>query len=301
MGDSIATNLFMVGYAYQRGLLPVGEAAILRAVELNGAAVDANKQSFLWGRLAAVEPQKVVEAAIASAKPESQRLSESVDEMIERRRAFLTDYQDAAYAQRYVDLVARVRDIEAAREPGATDLSEAVARYYFKLLAIKDEYEVARLYAETDFVDRIAGQFEGDYKLKFHLAPPTTNKRDAKTGEAHKSTYGPWMLPAFRVLAKMRRFRGSSLDIFGRTAERQRERALIGEYEALIDELLAKLAPANYELAVGLASIPEHIRGYGHVKERHVEEAKAREAKLLERFRAAPQAQSSAGVALAAD
>ncbi|HEX6794500.1 MAG TPA: indolepyruvate ferredoxin oxidoreductase family protein [Casimicrobiaceae bacterium] len=301
MGDSIATNLFMVGYAYQRGVLPVGEAAILRAVELNGAAVDANKQSFLWGRLAAVEPQKVADAAIPSAKPESQRLSDSLDEMIERRRAFLTDYQDAAYAKRYTDLVAKVRDVEAARQPGATDLTEAVARYHFKLLAIKDEYEVARLYAETDFVDRVAGQFEGDYKLRFHLAPPTTNKPDAKTGEARKSTYGPWMLPAFRVLAKMRRFRGSSLDIFGRTAERKRERALIGEYEALIDELLAKLSPANYELAVGLASIPEHIRGYGHVKERHLEEAKAREARLLERFRAAPQAQPAAGVALAAD
>src|SRR5690242_3416702 len=220
MGDSIATNLFMIGYAYQRGLLPVGEASILRAVELNGAAVESNKQSFLWGRLAAVEPQKVVAAAIPSAKPDSQRLSESLDEVVERRRAFLTDYQDAAYAKRYTDLVAKVRSAEAAKQPGATDLTEAVARYHFKLLAIKDEYEVARLYAETDFVDRVAAQFEGSYKLNFHLAPPTTNKTDAATGEARKSTYGPWMLPAFRLLAKMRRFRGGALDIFGRTEER---------------------------------------------------------------------------------
>jgi len=300
MGDSIATNLFMIGYAYQRGLLPVGEDAILRAVELNGAAVEANKQSFRWGRLAAVEPQKVVAAAIPSAKPDSQRLSESLDEVVERRRAFLTDYQDAAYAKRYTDLVAKVRSAEAAKQPGATDLTEAVARYHFKLLAIKDEYEVARLYAETDFVDRVAAQFEGSYKLNFHLAPPTTNKTDAATGEARKSTYGPWMLPAFRLLAKMRRFRGGALDIFGRTEERKRERALIGEYEALVDELLAKLAPANYEIAVSLASIPEHIRGYGHVKERHLKDAKAREAALLERFRAAPQPQTEAGVALAA-
>src|SRR6185437_4113613 len=179
--------LFMVGYAYQRGLLPVGEASILRAVELNGAAVESNKQSFLWGRLAAVEPQKVAAAAIPSEKPDSQRLSESLDEIIERRRAFLTDYQDADYAKRYTDLVAKVRDAEAAKQPGATDLTEAVARYYFKLLAIKDEYEVARLYAETDFVDRVAAQFEGKYKLNFHLAPPTTNKADAATGEAKKS------------------------------------------------------------------------------------------------------------------
>jgi indolepyruvate ferredoxin oxidoreductase len=183
MGDSIATNLFMVGYAYQRGLLPIGEAAILRAIELNGAAIESNKQSFGWGRLAAVDPAKVAAAAIPTAKPESQRLSESLDEVIERRRAFLVDYQDAAYAKRYTDLVAKVRAAESVRQPGATDLAEAVARYYFKLLAIKDEYEVARLYAETDFVDRVAGQFEGDYKLVFHLAPPTLNKADDKTGE----------------------------------------------------------------------------------------------------------------------
>ncbi|HJU22936.1 MAG TPA: indolepyruvate ferredoxin oxidoreductase family protein [Casimicrobiaceae bacterium] len=300
MGDSIATNLFMVGYAYQRGLLPVGEAAILRAVELNGAAVDANKQSFMWGRLAAVEPQKVVDAAIPTATPESQRLSQSLDEMIERRRAFLTDYQDAAYAKRYTDLVAKVRDAEASRQPGMTDLAEAVARCYFKLLAIKDEYEVARLYAETDFVARVAAQFDGNYTLKFHLAPPTTNKADAKTGEPKKSTYGPWMLPVFRVIAKMRKLRGSAFDFFGNTEERKRERALIGEYEKLVDELLSKLSPANYATAVALASIPEHIRGYGHVKERHLKDAKAREAQLLARFRGTPALQQTSPAALAA-
>ena len=197
----------MVGYAYQRGLLPVGEAAILRAVELNGAAVEANRQSFYWGRLAAVDPDKVADAAIPAVKPESQRLSASLDEVIERRRAYLADYQDAAYAKRYTGLVERVRNAEAARQPGVTDLTEAVARYYFKLLAIKDEYEVARLYAETDFLARVRAQFEGDYKLAFHLAPPAFNKPDAATGEAKKSTYGPWMLNAFRVLAKLRRRR----------------------------------------------------------------------------------------------
>jgi indolepyruvate ferredoxin oxidoreductase len=301
MGDSIATNLFMVGYAYQRGLLPLGESAILRAIELNATAVEANKQSFSWGRLAALEPERVAAAAIPMAKPESQRLSESLDEVIERRRAFLTDYQDAAYAARYTGLVAKVRDTEAAKQPGTTDLTEAVARYYFKLLAIKDEYEVARLYAETDFVQRVAAQFEGDYKLNFHLAPPTLNKAEGDTGEPAKSTYGPWMLPLFRVLAKMRRFRGGALDIFGRTQERRRERALIGEYETLVDELLAGLTPASYEVAVSLASIPEHIRGYGHVKERHLKDAKAREAALLERFRAAPEHAAPKKVAVAAD
>jgi indolepyruvate ferredoxin oxidoreductase len=287
MGDSIATNLFMVGYAFQRGLIPVGETAILKAIELNGASVESNKQSFRWGRLAAVEPARVAAAAIPkAAAPESQRLSESLDEMIDRRAKFLTEYQDAAYAKRYVDFVAKTRALEDAKQPGATDLTEAVARYYFKLLAIKDEYEVARLYAETDFVDRVAAQFEGDYKLNFHLAPPALNKPDAPAGEPKKSRYGPWMMTAFRVLAKMRKYRGTMLDIFGKTAERKRERALIGEYETLIAEVLGQLTPQNYEIAVDLAGIPEHIRGYGHVKERHLRDAKVREAALLAQFRA---------------
>jgi indolepyruvate ferredoxin oxidoreductase len=286
MGDSIATNLFMVGYAYQRGLIPIGEAAILHAIELNGAAVESNRQSFLWGRLAAVDLERVAAAATPpAAMPESQRLSGSLDEIIDRRVTFLTDYQDAAYATRYADRVAAVRKIEAARQPGVTDLTEAVARYYFKLLAIKDEYEVARLYAETDFIERVANQFEGDYKLGFHLAPPALNRPDARSGVARKSSYGPWMLPVFRLLAKARRFRGGALDLFGRTAERKRERALIGEYETLIAEILDRLTPQNYPLAVALASIPEHIRGYGHVKDKHLEDAKLREAALLERFR----------------
>ena len=290
MGDSIATNLFMVGYAYQRGLLPVGEAAILRAIELNGAAVESNTRSFNWGRLAAVDPGKVAAAAISVAKPDSQRLSESLDEMIERRRAYLTDYQDAAYAKRYTDLVAKLRAVEAAKQPGSTDLTEAVARYYFKLLAIKDEYEVARLYTGTDFLARVDAQFEGDYKLRFHLAPPVLNKPDPATGEPKKSTYGPWMMSAFRVLAKLKGLRGGALDVFGRTAERKAERALITQYEALVDELQGRLAPHNYGIAVELASIPEHIRGYGHVKERQIAQAKAREAALLDRFRRAPEA-----------
>ena len=285
MGDSIATNLFMVGFAYQRGLLPVGEAALLRAIELNGTAVESNKQSFRWGRLAAVDPARVSAAAIPSAKPDSQRLSESLDEIVARRAEFLTAYQDAAYAKRYTDFVARVRVAEAAKVAGTTSLTEAVARYYFKLLAIKDEFEVGRLYAETDFAARVAAQFEGDYKLTFHLAPPVFNKPDPVTGEARKSVYGPWMMRAFGVLAKLRRFRGTALDPFGKTAERRMERALIGDYETLVAELVGALAPHNHSLAVELARIPEHIRGYGHVKDRHVVAAKKKESELLAAFR----------------
>jgi indolepyruvate ferredoxin oxidoreductase len=288
MGDSIATNLFMVGFAFQRGLIPLGEAAILRAIELNGTAVETNQQSFRWGRLAAVDPARIAAAAMpAAGVPDSQRLSQSLEEIIERRAAFLVDYQDARYAQRYRQLVARVRAVESARQPGATGLTEAVARYYFKLLAIKDEYEVARLYAETDFLDRVAAQFEGNYRLSFHLAPPLLNRRDRATGEPKKSAYGPWMMSVFRMLARLRRVRGTPFDFFGLSEQRRRERALIGEYEATLEDLLAKLSPPNHELAVAIASIPEHIRGYGHVRERHMKEAKVREATLLTQFRAA--------------
>jgi len=300
MGDSIATNLFMVGFAFQRGLLPVGEEALLRAIELNGTAIEANRQSFRWGRLAAVDPQRVSAAAIASARPDSQRLSASQDEIVARRAEYLTAYQDAAYAKRYTDFVARVRAAESVKLPGAVALAEAVARGYFKLLAVKDEYEVARLYAETDFAARVAAQFEGDYKLTFHLAPPLLNRPDPNTGEARKSAYGPWMMGMFRALAKLRRLRGTPLDVFNRTAERRMERALVGEYEKLVDELVAALAPHNHALAVELASLPEHIRGFGHVKERHVKAAKAKEALLLVAFRAARPVGPRA-VALAAD
>ncbi len=299
MGDSIATNLFMVGYAFQRGLIPLGEAALLRAIELNGQAIESNKQSFNWGRLAAVEPERVAAAAVSAEKPDSQRLSSSLDEMVERRVEFLTGYQDAAYAKRYSDLVAKVRAAEGKAMPGITELTEAVARYYFKLLAIKDEYEVARLYAESDFAARVAAQFEGDYKLTFHMAPPVFNEPDAVTGVAKKSVYGPWMMKAFAVLARMRRFRGTGLDFFGRTVERRMERALIGEYETIIAEILAKLTAKNHATAVDLASVPEHIRGYGHVKLAHVKTAKTREGVLLAQFRSPTPAPAPVAIKMA--
>jgi indolepyruvate ferredoxin oxidoreductase len=300
MGDSIATNLFMVGYAFQRGLLPLSKESILRAIELNGTAVESNTLSFNWGRLAAVDRERVVAAAIPGEKPDSQRLSGSFDEIVSRRAQFLTSYQDAAYAKRYVDFVTKVVAAESARVPGTTKLSEAVARYYFKLLAIKDEYEVARLYTDGEFMKRVSAQFEGNYKLRFHLAPPLTNAADAQTGEAKKSAYGPWMMSAFRILAKMKGLRGSALDIFGKTAERRMERQLITDYEALIDELLPHLAAHNHAIAVELASIPEHIRGYGHVKARHLAAAKAKEAGLVASFRAARPAETDLPAKVAA-
>ena len=286
LGDAIATNLFMLGYAWQKGLVPLAEASILRAIEINGAAVSANKAAFAWGRRAAVHPEQVAEAALPrSGAPEHHRLSASVDELIARRVAHLTAYQDAAYADRYVALIDRVRPAERAVAPGITLLTEAVARGYHKLLAYKDEYEVARLYTDSDFLARVQEQFEGDYRLVFHLAPPVLAEKDASSGQLKKRAYGPWMLRAMRVLAKFRGLRGSRLDPFARTHDRRLDRALIAEYETLVEELLAGLQRSNLETAVELAALPERIRGFGHVRERHVATARAERQRLLARFR----------------
>lgn len=212
------------------------------------------------------------------------RLSRSLDEMIERRAAFLVEYQDAAYAKRYRDLVARVRATEADRIGGSTALTETVARYLFKLMAYKDEYEVARLYTSGDFQRRLQQQFEGDYQLRFHLAPPLFAKKDEQ-GRLLKKEYGPWMFKAFGLLAKLKFLRGGRLDVFGRTEERRMERQLIADYEATVQVLLDGLEDDRLSLAVEIASIPEHIRGFGHVKEAHFAQAKAREAALLAQWR----------------
>jgi indolepyruvate ferredoxin oxidoreductase len=289
MGDAIATNLFLVGYAFQKGLIPLTEASILQAIELNATAVEANRKSFLWGRRAAVDPARVEQlAGPAAATSPPRRLSRTLDEAVARRVEFLTAYQNAAYARRYTDLLARVRAAEARVPSAPGRLSEAVARYYFKLLAYKDEYEVARLYADGDFLRRVAETFEGDYRLRFHLAPPLLARRDPLTGKLKKRVYGPWMLGAFRVLARLKGLRGTPLDPFGYTRERRMERQLIAGYERLIDELLQRLNADNYDTAVRLAAIPEQIRGFGHVKERHLKHAREREAELLEVFRNPP-------------
>lgn len=212
------------------------------------------------------------------------RLSRSLDEMIERRAAFLVEYQDAAYANRYRSLVERVRRAEADRIGGSTALTETVARYLFKLMAYKDEYEVARLYTSGDFQRRLQQQFEGDYQLRFHLAPPLFAKKDEQ-GRLLKKEYGPWMFKAFGLLARLKFLRGGRFDVFGRTAERRMERTLITDYEATVQVLLDGLDDDRLALAVEIASIPEHIRGFGHVKEAHFEQAKAREAVLLAQWR----------------
>ncbi|HWA45269.1 MAG TPA: indolepyruvate ferredoxin oxidoreductase family protein [Hypericibacter adhaerens] len=295
LGDSIASNLFMLGYAYQKGLVPVSGEALERAIELNGAAVEQNRQAFRWGRRAAHDLASV-EAAAKAADPTSapRPLATTLEEIVALRSRDLAAYQNEALARRYKDLVAAVEVAEAERTPGRRGLAEAVARNYYKLLAYKDEYEVARLFSDPAFRQSLENHFEGNWKLSLNLAPPLIAKRDPDTGHLLKREFGSWLLGAFRILPHFRFLRGTALDPFGRTPERKRERALIAEYEALLREILGKLDHENHRVAVALAALPEQIRGYGHVKDAAIEKAKAREAELLADFRAAPAATAAA-------
>ena len=288
LGDSIGANMFIVGFASQRGLLPVSATALERAIELNGVAVDMNKKAFLWGRRAAFDADAVEAVATPQAlSEEDETREETLEDLISRRVEFLTAYQNAAYAERYRRFVEKTAEAETAVVSGTDAVARAVARYYFKLLAYKDEYEVARLYTDGTFAREVAKRFTGDYKLKFHLAPPLLGRVDLHSGEPVKTAFGPWMMGAFKLLAGFKFLRGTAFDIFGRTQERRTERALITQYEALIDTVLDGLTVGNHDIAAELASVPEHIRGYGHVKERHIAEAKALEAELLQKFGAA--------------
>ena len=277
LGDAIATNLFLLGYAWQRGWVPVSEASLDRAIELNGAAVEMNRQAFLWGRRAAIDlaavQREVSPAPVIRLRPES------LDERIARRAEELTAYQDAAYARRYTDFVARVRAAEAPL--GSEALTDAVARNYFKLLAYKDEYEVARLFADPAFRAGIDARFEGEYTLRFHLAPTFLARPDPDSGRIKKKVFGPWMETALRWLVKARRLRGTPFDPFGYHPERKAERALIAQYEADIGALLGGLDAEGLRRAVALARLPEDIRGFGHVKAWSMKKAAEKRAALL--------------------
>jgi len=281
LGDSIYTNPLMLGYAWQKGRVPLSHAALMRAMELNGVQVANNQAAFEWGRRCAHD-LAAVQALLAPAQVIEFVKKPTLANLLARRVEFLTAYQNAAYAGEYQAFVAKV---QAAEEKlGSTRLAEAVARYLFKLMAYKDEYEVARLHTDRSFTDKIAGMFEGDYKVVHHLAPPLLAKRNDK-GELVKQSYGPWMRKAFGVLARCKGLRGSVLDPFGYSQERKTERALIGEYRACIDELLTKLSSENLALAVEIAAVPEDIRGYGHVKDRHLSAARAKWSALMARWR----------------
>ncbi|WP_321874399.1 indolepyruvate ferredoxin oxidoreductase family protein [Burkholderia ubonensis] len=305
LGDAIYTNPFVLGYAWQKGWLPLTLASLERAIELNAVQVDKNRAAFDWGRRAAHDLASVQQAATGGARAAQAgatvialHTKKSVDALIAKRVEFLAAYQNAAYGARYAAFVERVRAAEGALADGDAQepLTEAVARNLFKLMAYKDEYEVARLQSDPAFLARLSAQFEGDWKLKFHLAPPLFAKKDAH-GHLLKKAYGPWMMPAFRMLAKLKFLRGTGLDPFGRTEERRTERALIGEYEALIGEVVGKLTAANRPLALELAALPDGIRGYGHVKENNLRAVRTKWNTLLAQWRSPTGGQSRQQVA----
>ena len=286
MGDAIASNLFLLGYAMQLGRVPVHRSSLDRAIELNGRAVEMNKRAVQWGRLAAVDLGAVERAARPGIRDsEAQAGARTLDERVALRVEKLEEYQNARYAQRYLDQVETVKARERDVLGEAGPLSEAVARYYFKLLAYKDEYEVARLWSSDAFRRQLDAEFEGDYRVCLHLAPQLFWPRDRDTGRVRKITAWPAVLSLFRGLAKFKFLRGTAFDVFGYTHHRRLERALIGEYEARLAELLEGLTRENLELAVSIASVPEFIRGFDLVKEAQLADARSKEQELLAAFR----------------
>ena len=285
LGDAIFANFFLLGVAYQQGLIPIDVDAIDEAIALNGVAVEKNRQALLWGRRYGVDPDAVLGAAGIADDAAADKQTESLDELIDYRAAMLVDYQDEAYAARYRELVERVRRHESGMRSTQPQedlpLTRAVAEAYHKLLAYKDEYEVARLYSNGDFMESVRARFEGDYRLHFHLAPPLLAKRDPVSGQPLKREFGPWMLGLMRLLARGKRLRGSLLDPFGYSAERRLERSLIEHYERDVDFLLENLEPARFDSAVEMAALPLQMRGFGHVKQANIERCQGRR-KVLE-------------------
>jgi indolepyruvate ferredoxin oxidoreductase len=282
LGDSIVSNILTLGYAWQRGLVPVSLEALLRAIELNGVAVDNNKLAFSLGRLAAAHPQAIGD--LLAGTPAADPQPETLDALLTRGIAHLTAYQDAAYARRFAKVVNAARDRERALACDATlPFTRAVAQSLLKLMAYKDEYEVARLYTDGEFTRTLQQQFEGDLQLEFYLAPPALSR--AKQGQApRKIRLGGWMMPAMKLLAQGRRLRGTALDFFGRTGERRLERELIDSYCRRIDSLLPSLSAERLKAATDIAILPLSIRGFGHVKLANLALARARESELLHRF-----------------
>ena len=281
-GNSLAANMFMLGFAAQHGGLPVSAEAVEKAIELNGEAVAMNVQAFRWGRRAAHDPE-TVRALVDGAKTPVRALSATLDEVIARRVDFLTAYQNGAYGARYRARIERLRAAEDRAVAGSTAVTEAAARGLFKLMAIKDEYEVARLYTDGSFLRQLGAEFESWDRLEFHLAPPILGRKGSD-GKPRKTTFGPWMMKGFRVLAHMKGLRGTALDVFGWTAERRRERALLARYEADLDLIEAKLSPERIEACTALASIPTLIRGFGHIKDASAAKASDERDRLLARL-----------------
>ena len=282
--DSIAANLLMLGYAYQLGGLPLPSRAVERAIEINGRAIEMNLSAFRLGRAAAARPHDFRRILESDGSRGTTDHDEPLEEIVKSGEIFLTSYQDSRYGRRYRKLVERVASAEATLGASRDILARTVARAYWKLLAYKDEYEVARLFVSNDFQKNLARSFEPGYQLRFHLAPPILSKIDPVTQRPLKREFGPWMMYAFRFLAACRRFRGTRFDPFGRSADRQLERRLIQEYESTIEVVLGGLRLDNLETAIEIAALPLDIRGYGPVKAAAAKVAEGKEETLLKNF-----------------
>jgi indolepyruvate ferredoxin oxidoreductase len=279
LGDTIGANIFMLGFAFQQGLLPLSGDALYRALELYGVNVEGNKQAFNWGRFAAHSPEVV--ADLARGWKSDRRVATELRDIVGQRAAFLKEYQDEAYARRYTRRVEAIETLERAHAPGSQRLANAVAKSYFKLLAYKDEYEVARLFTETGFVEGLRRGFRNDFRMEFHFSPPLLARTDPATGRPKKYRFGPWILPFLRLLARLRGLRGSRLDLFGRTEERRMDRRMIGEFESLLDRIEAELTPERLDIAVALAELPQSVRGFGPVKLAAAQRADEKRRELL--------------------
>ena len=283
LGNTIGANTFLIGFALQKSCIPLSLDAIERAIELNGVAVDFNLRALTLGRLAAVDIERV-QALVPEASRDADAKLEILDDVIAHRTAALVDYQNKDYAARYTRLVDTVRRADAALGRGSDDFTAAVARNAYKVMAYKDEFAVARMFTDGKFERSVAAAFEGDYQLRFHLSPPLLARRDPVTGEDQKSEFGPWVFRAFKQLAKMKGLRGTMWDVFGYSGERRAERLLRDTYLQDMERIAGELIQSSYATAVAIAEIPEQIRGYGHVKQKAMAEAKAVREKLLADF-----------------
>ena len=281
MGDTVFSNVMMLGFAWQKGLLPLSEAALMRAIELNGVAIERNKEAFGWGRVAAVDPKVIDDLLNPVSEPVEVRPEPNLDQLLETCYQHLVKYQNRRWADSYRDLVARVRQAEQGIDQQELLLTRTVAEQLYRFMAYKDEYEVARLFAETDFMEEVEKTFEGDFKVHFHLAPPILNRGTDARGRPQKRQFGPWMFRAFRLLAKLRGLRGTALDPFRHSADRKLDRALLADFRQLAERIGRELSADNHETFLQLAELPADVRGFGPVREQAVEAIRERQQQLL--------------------
>jgi indolepyruvate ferredoxin oxidoreductase len=279
LGDSILSNMFIVGNAYQSGLIPVKANSIEQAIKLNGVSIEENINAFRLGRYSKNNKKEILDLIY-----EKEKIKNDFDEKFIDRYNFLIEYQNKKYADKYKELVDYVKKCEEKISVDIKNFSNAVAINYFKLMSYKDEYEIARLYSDNEFINKINETFEGNFKINYHLSPPIFSTKDKVTGYPLKINFGSWIMILFKFISMFKFLRGTYLDPFGYFKERKIERLLINSYKERILEICSKLTIENYALAVEIASTPDQIRGFGYIKEKNIEIAKRCEDKLMSAF-----------------